>query len=329
VAVLGAGISGFYVLGRLAGGEPTILNCAYQTVITLSTLGSREMMPLSSMWYGQLFILVLIFSGMGLLFVFATSLTAFFVEGEVQNIFRRKKMDKALKHLKDHIIVCGAGDTGSYVIEELLRSKYSVVIVDASEEHINRIVQQHPKSFIPFVIGEAADDESLEKAGIDRASGVVAALPDERDNLFITVTARQTNPDVRIVARASDEQAEIRLKRSGADGLVSPNRIGGMRLASEMIRPQVVGFLDKMLKGQERTLRIEEIPLTHKCSMVGKALKETRLRSESDLLVLAIKDTKKDRFHYNPSPETILKDESTLIVLGPVESVHKIRNQMI
>jgi voltage-gated potassium channel len=322
------GIGGFYVLGRIAGTEPSLVDCAYQTVITLTTLGSREMLPLSNLWYGKLFIIILMFGGMGVLFVFATSLTAFLVEGEVRNIFRRKKMDKALQKLKDHIIVCGAGATGSFVIEELLGTGHPLVIVDASEERIQHIVDQHPGKFVPFVVGAAADDEVLSNAGIERARGVVAVLPDERDNLFVTVTARQTNPGVKIVARATDTQAELRLKRAGADSVVSPSRIGGMRMASEMVRPQVVGFLDQMLRGREKPLRIEEIQLDSSCSMIGKALRDTNLRQDADLLVLAIRDASGEHYLYNPPPEHVLEVGSTLIVLGPIESVLNIRNRM-
>ena len=260
VVVIASGILGFYVLERMAGGEPSIIDCAYQTVITLSTIGSREMKPLTDLWYGKMFIIVLVLAGMGVLFVFATNVTAFLVEGEIRQIFRRKKMDKALHNLKNHIIVCGAGDTGGYVIEELLRSRHSLVVVDTDEERIDRLREAHPKTILPFVVGPAADDEVLQRAGIERARGVVIALPDERDNLFITVTARQTSPSVKIIARAADPQAELRLKRAGADAVVSPNRIGGMRMASEMVRPQVVTFLDNMLHGQEKPLRI---PIHH------------------------------------------------------------------
>jgi voltage-gated potassium channel len=297
-------------------------------VITLSTVGSREIHPITDLWYGKLFIVGLILSGMGVLFVFATSMTAFFVEGEIRHIFRRKKMDKALANITNHIIVCGAGDTGGFVIEELLRSRAGLVIVDTDEERIERIRETHPETFIPFVVGPGADDEVLQRAGIDRAQGVVIALPDERDNLFITVTVRQTNPKAKIVARAADVQAEQRLLRAGADAVVSPNRIGGMRMASEMVRPQVVTFLDQMLRGQEKRLRIEEIPLTASSPMVGKALRDTKLRQEQDLLVLAIRDKSGEKFLYNPPPDEILEEGSTLIVLGPVDSVHDVRNRV-
>jgi voltage-gated potassium channel len=266
--------------------------------------------------------------GMGVLFVFATSMTAFFVEGEIRHIFRRKKMDKALASITNHIIVCGAGDTGGFVIEELLRSRVPLVIVDTDEERIERIRELHPKTFIPFVVGPGADDEVLERAGIDRARGVVIALPDERDNLFITVTVRQTNPKAKIVARGADSHAEQRLLRAGADTVVSPNRIGGMRMASVMVRPQVTGFLDHMLRDREKPLCIEEIPLTTSSSVVGKALRDTNLREEKDLLVLAIRDKDGGDFRYNPPPDQVLEEGSTLIVLGPVDSVHDILDRM-
>ncbi len=325
--IFAAGIIGFYTLGRIAGMEPPVLECAYQTVITLATVGNKTPM-LADVWYGQIFIILLIMSGMGIILVFATTVTAFFVEGEMRNIYRRKKMDKALDKLENHIIVCGAGDTGGYIIEELIGSRHPFVIVDISEERIDRISEQHPKTFVPFVVGLAADDEVLNRAGIARASGIVVALPDERDNLFITVTARQTNPKVRIVVRATDAQAEQRLTRAGADAVVSPARIGGLRMASEIARPQVTSFLDNMLRSSDKPLRIEEIRLSTSCNMVGKALRDTNLRSEADLLVLVIRDPSGEHFLYNPPPEHVLEDSSTLIVLGPIESVHRIRNNL-
>ncbi|MBN2494060.1 MAG: potassium channel protein [Deltaproteobacteria bacterium] len=325
--VFAAGIAGFWILGRFAGMQPTVLECAYQTVITLATVGNKTP-ELANVWFGQIFIIGLIISGMGVLLVFVTTVTAFIVEGEMRSIYRRKKMDKALDKIRDHVIVCGAGDTGGYVIEELIGSQHPMVIVDSSEERIRRILDQHPKAFIPYVVGPAADDDVLNRAGLARAKGIVAALPDDRDNLFITVTARQTSPKARIVARAADAPAEQRLKRAGADAVVSPSRIGGMRMASEIARPQVVSFMDNMLRARDMALRIEELPMTASCSMVGKALRDTDLRSKADLLVLAIRDSSGEHFLYNPPPEHVLEEGSTLIVLGPVESVHRIRNNL-
>jgi voltage-gated potassium channel len=321
--IVGGGVIGFWTLGRLAGFEPSVLDCLYQTVITLSTVGNKTP-EVANTWYGELFIVVLVLSGMGVLLVFATTVTAFFVEGEMRQLYRRKKMDKILRDIENHIIVCGAGDTGGYVIDELISSHQPVVIVDASQERIDRLLAQHPKEHIPFVVGQAADDEVLTRAGLQRARGIVITLPDDRDALFVTVTAKQANPGLMVVARAADTADERRLRRAGADAVVSPSRIGGMRMASEIARPQVVGFLDNMLRGQDKTLRIEEIPLHDKCSMVGKALRDTNLRSQ-DLLVLAIRDHASDHYLYNPPPEQILEEGSTLIVLGPTDSVQQFR----
>ena len=324
VVVIAMGIVGFYILNQLMGIQASILDCAYQTVITLATVGNKTP-ELANVWYGQLFIIVLILAGMGVLFVFATNLTAFFVEGEMRQIYRRKKMDKALNCLINHTIICGAGDTGYHVIEELLSIGSPLVIVDAHLDRVQRILAQHPSEIIPYVIGQAADDDVLAKAGLERAQGLVVTLPDDRDNLFITVTARLANPKLRIVVRGSGAADEKRLRRAGADSVVSPSRIGAMRMASEIARPQVVSFIDNMLRASDKTLRIEEIPLDDTCSLVGKALRDTDLRS-SDLLVLAIRDTNGEHFLYNPPPEQILEQGSTLIVLGPMESVQKFRN---
>ncbi len=322
--VLGGGVVGFWILGRVEGHEPTILEALYQTVITLATVGNKTPY-LADVWYGQLFIIVLVLSGMGVLLVFATTVTAFFVEGEMRQLYRRKRMDKVLNYIQNHFVVCGAGDTGAHVLEELIASHQPVVIVDASEDRIQRLLEQHGTEKLPFVVGQAADDDVLSKAGLDRAKGIVIALPDDRDALFVTVTARQANPKIRIVARANDAADERRLRRAGADVVVSPPRIGGMRMASEVARPQVVSFLDNMLRGQEKTLRIEEIALEADSQMVGKALRDTNLRSQ-ELLVLAIRTQDGEHFLYNPPPEHILEQGTTLIVLGPTASVQKVRS---
>ena len=328
LVVFAGGVVGFYVLGRIAGGAPTVLECAYQTLIFLSTLGSREMQPLCSLWYGQLFVLVLVLVGMGVLALFVTNLTAFVVEGEAHNLFGRKKMEKLLAKLNQHYVVCGAGDTGHYVIEELLRTGHPLVVVDTEESHIQRILEGHPKAQLPYVVGRATDDQVLQKVGLERAKGIVVTLPDERDNLFITVTARQTNPKLRIVVRASEPQTEQRLRRAGADAVVSPNRIGGMRLASEMIRPQVVGFLDHMLKEHDKTHRIEEIVLSPSGPLSGKTLAQADLKKNSDLLVLAVRDPDSADYIYGPPPGHVLKANATLIVLGSADAVHSVRSRL-
>lgn len=203
-----AGTFGFYALSRVAGGSPDLLECAYQTVITLATVGSREMHPLADVWYGKLFIISLVLTGMGVLLALATSVTAFLVEGEVLNLFRRRRMERILSKMHDHYIVCGAGATGGFIVDELLGSGHTVVLVDTGQEAIDRLMAAHSGARIAYVVGSATDDDTLEQAGLPRAAGIVVALPDERDDLFVTVTARQVNSTLKIVARASDPKAK-------------------------------------------------------------------------------------------------------------------------
>lgn len=326
--LLSGGTVGFYFLGREAGGAPSLLDCLYQTLITIVTLGSREMQPLSSTWFGEAWIILLVLLGIGILGIFATTATAFLVEGEMHNVFRRRKMEKALDALSGHILVCGAGETGHEIVNELRVTGHHLALVDTNEEHIRRILEDDPARPFPYLVGAATDDHVLIKAGLLRARGLVVALPDDRDTLFVVVTARQLNPKLRIVARTAEFQVGERMKRAGADAVVSPARIGGTRIASEMIRPQVVGFLDAMIRSTDNPWRFEEIRVEPNGPLVGQTLREADILHKNDILVLAVREAGSERYRYNPPGDTRLQEGITLVVLAPTKSAKLIRESL-
>jgi voltage-gated potassium channel len=202
-----------------------------------------------------------------------------------------------------------------------------VVAVDADAEHLERAQAMTP-GLLVTVQGDATEDSVLERAGIRRAKGVVAALTDDKSNLFIVVTARELNPRLKIIAKGVDLKASEKLRRAGADSVVNPAFIGGVRMVSEMIRPQVVEFLDLMLRDREKNLRIEEVMVPADSSLVGKPIAEAQIRRHTNLLVVAVREPAGDgagRFVYNPGPEMEIAAGMALIVLGETASVHKLR----
>jgi len=310
--------AGYRILG---GPHVSLLDAIYMAVITFATIGYGEIVNTGANPALRVFNMVMILFGIGtMLYVFSIS-TAFVVEGELKDIFRRRKMLKQIRDMKDHFIICGAGETAYHVAQELLKTGHPFVVIDLDEERLARI--QHLGEF-PVLKGEAADEEVLDGAGITRAHGLATVLPDDKDNLMVTVTARQMNPTVRIIARCADARMGEKMVRAGASSAVSPNMIGGMRMASELIRPHVVGFLDLMLREKSKTLRVEEIAVGESSTWVGKTIHDSEIHRRFELLALAVRDPRGETT-YNPQGDTVLKAGDVLIVMGDISQVRKAR----
>jgi voltage-gated potassium channel len=331
-AVLGlillAGTFGLWGLGRLYLGAHawSVADCAFFVVITITTVGYGELPHLGSVPGGHLLTVVVLLSGLGVSVYCFSALTTFFVEGEFSRARQRRRIRKMIDNLRDHIIVCGAGTTGIHVVEELITTGWPVVAIDVDPHHLERAQALSP-SLLPTIQGDATEDAVLEQAGIRRARGLVAALTDDKANLFIVVTARELNPNLKIVAKGVDMAASEKLKRAGADSVVNPAFIGGVRMVSEMIRPQVVEFLDMMLRDKDKNLRLEEVTIPERSSFIGTSLKDTPIRRETRLLVIAVRLVDRE-FVYNPDPDFVIAAGTTLIVMGETESVVKLRSMV-
>jgi voltage-gated potassium channel len=298
------------------------IDALYMTVVTLTTVGYGEIVSTAHSPGLRVFNALILIFGIGLmLYVFSVS-TAFVVEGELKNIFWRRKMQKRIAGFSGHIIVCGAGETGLPIVEELVRTGRQVVVVDHDPERLHRHKEVEG---VGLIEGDATDEEVLDQAGLERASGVIAALPSDKDNLVVTVTVRQKQPTIRIVARNLEPKMGDKILRAGANAIVSPNLIGGMRLASEMIRPHVVSFLDLMLKEKSKTLRIEEVPVPYHSSWVGKELGQLDLQERFSLCCLALRCSTDETYRYNPHNSELVKGNSVLVVMGNVEDVQTAR----
>ncbi len=228
-------------------------------------------------------------------------------------------MNRTIHRLSNHYILCGYGLKGEHILDELLRTKRKAVVVELHPEKIRRLMDQK----VMVIEGDATEDSVLKAAGIERAAGLVAALPTDKDNLFVVITARGLNQKLRIVAKVDEMDASKKFLRSGADSVVSANLIGGMRMASELIRPDAVTFLDSMLRDNS-DLRVEDVKVNASSKFSDKPLKECKPLQSSHVLLFSVKHA--DNYEFNPRPETVVHAGDTLVVIGHPEQIATVRN---
>ncbi len=303
------GVVGYTIIGD----EHNLLDAVYMTMISLTTVGYGETIDLTDKPGGRLFTIGLLVVGAGSFVYFFSNLTAFMVEGNLDRFLWRRKMKREIERLFQHYIVCGAGDTGEHVIKELVNTHRPFVLVDLDEERVKSLADRFGQ--FPAVIGDATDDEILAAAGIARARGIVAAVSNDKDNLLITVTAKLNNEHLRCVTRAIDEKGMSKARKAGADAVVSPNMIGGLRLVSELIRPKAVTFLDLMLRDKEKNLRIEDFTIEQTSSLVGKTVGSIRDLKLADVLIVALRHAD-GSWSFNPADELQLELGDGLVFMG-------------
>jgi voltage-gated potassium channel len=321
--VLGGGI-GYWVIGD---GRWTFGDCLYMTVITVTTVGYGEVLQgMDHVHYARGFTMLLLIFGTGSIVFFASTITAFIIEGDLRNVLFANRLKKRMKRMKDHVVVCGAGSTGRNVIEELLTTGVAVVAIDTRESELREIADKYPKAEYSYIVGDATDDDVMAATNLGAARGMVAALSSDKDNLYLTVSARQANPNARIVARCAELSHVDKIKKSGADAVVSPNYIGGMRLVSELLRPAVVRFLDDMLRDRRAAFRIEEVALGESARALGGTLRDARVRERFGMTVLAVRGGEtNESWTYNPDASEKIGPGMTLVVLGSAEQVAALR----
>jgi voltage-gated potassium channel len=294
------------------------------TIITITTVGFAELGHMRDAPGARPLTVALIISGLGVLAYVQSSMTALFVEDVIGHALRRRRMRGKIEALAGHVVVAGAGNTGKHVIEELIATHTLFVVIDRSDHLLQTVSEELCGGKMLYVHGDATADHVLLAAGIARARGVVAALTHDKDNLYVTLSARSLNPQARIVSKVVEDEAAPKIVKAGASSTVNPTMIGARRLASELIRPYVNEFLDQMLRDKDKNLRLEEVTITRGSNFAGKALKDTPIRRETRALVIAARGVD-NTFVYNPDPEYVIADGTTLIVLGETESIVKLR----
>lgn len=293
------------------------LDALYMTVITLGTVGFREVHELSDS--GKLFTMLLIVFGVSVLGYIVGSLAQIMFEGQFQRIIGRKKVEKKIEALKNHYIICGFGRIGALICKEFAAKPIPFVVVEKDPQVVEKLVQD---SYL-FLRGNATDDETLLMAGIKKAKGLISVVTSDTENVYITLTARGLNPDLYILARSGEEGSEIKLKRAGANKVVSPYVIGGTRMAQAILRPNVVDFIEIATGREHLELQMEEILIPSHSAFVGENLASSGFRKETGVIIIGIKKSS-GKMVFNPESHAHLEERDTLIVLGEPMAIQKL-----
>ncbi len=315
MAVFSAGIIGYMIIEQWP-----VLDSLYMTVITLASVGFMEVHPLTQ--HGRIFTIFLILGGTGILVYGVSTFIAFVVEGELTDTLRRRKMQKHIDALTGHFIICGAGQSGKYIIEEMHKMLKEFVVIEKNPEKTNSLRDQNTLC----VHGDATHNSSLQAAGIERARGLVTTLHSDAENLLVVFTAKRLNPLLRVISKAIEEESEQKIRMAGADSVVMPNFIGGLRMASELIRPSVVSFLDVMLRSKDKTIRIDELSISDSPCYKNKTLRETGILSRKDVTVVALRNDVTEVYEFNPPADKILAAGDTVILIGDINAISSIKS---
>jgi len=332
-AVMTIGTVGFRILSPTT---PNWIDCVFQTLVIVTTLGMDVVgIQNSSAPTGiRIFTMILSVLGIGIAATGFTTLTSFVVEGELSSLLGRRRMDRDIAKLRNHHIVCGAGRTGWNIIQDLIKARSPFVVIDKDGALLREIATRSQPLFrrqilfrrqLLYISGDATDEHTLQSAGLSRATGLFASLSNDRDNLFLVLSARHLNPEIRIIARGYEGSVQAKLKRAGADAVIYPNQIGGLRMSSELVRPIVVDFLEPILRDNRHGMRFEEIIIDDHNRFIGKTLREIHIRERTGLLIIACRP-RGGEFVYNPPAETRIEAGLTLVALGAPEQIHHLRS---
>jgi voltage-gated potassium channel len=322
-----AGLLLFGTLGYMGIEEWAWGDSLYMTVITLTAVGYDEVHPLSPT--GRIFTSFILAGGITGLGLWVAFLTSFVVELDLTPVLRRRRMEKEIKKMQNHVIVCGAGRTGTQVMEELLVAGESFVVIERDRGKVQEIQELLPDLVV--VEGDATIDHFLEEAGVQKARGLIACLSADTDNLFVCLTARDLRSDLEIVARAYEEETVPKLYRAGANHVVSPNASGAIRMAAFMLRPSVVSFLDVATRSPDLTLRLEQETVTESSPLAGRTLADARIPQNTGLIVIALRKRNPEgaeeaySYVFNPVATTHLDPGDIMIVLGAPEQIRSLR----
>lgn len=288
------------------------LDSIYMTIITLTTVGFREIHDLS--FYGKLFTIAIIIGGVGTVLYSLGAGAQLIIEGELQEGYRRKILEKRLENLKDHYIICGYGRMGKIIAKELSHKKKKLIIIEKNAETIDG------KDDFFIIHGDATRDEMLKKVGIERAKCLISVLPTDAENLYVVLSARGMNSSLFIVARAGEEGSEQKLLRAGADRVVSPYHIGGLRMAHTVLKPSVVDFLEFATKSGNIDLQIEEIKIHKGSKFDGLTLDKCGIGRDLGIMIVAIKQ-QNGELKFNPTSHSIVNSGDTLIAIGEISKL--------
>jgi voltage-gated potassium channel len=302
--VCAAGTVGYVAIERW-----NVADAFYMTMITVTTVGYREVHPMSRA--GELWTVIILLAGVATLFYTASTLMALVVEGGLHWHFRQRRFNRMLEELRDHFILCGYGRIGAIIADEFRKQRVPHVVVDRDQARVNEIVDAGGLA----VAADASREDVLVRVGIHRARGLIAAVSTDAENVYTVLTARVLRPDLFIIARVESEDAETKLRRAGADRVISPYHLGGIQMAATALRPAVVDFMRLATTSDRLDLSAEQVEVGAEAPFVGKSLRDANLRQAFGVIVVAI-NRADGQMQFNPSPEDTLRAGDQLVLLG-------------
>jgi voltage-gated potassium channel len=308
-SVMVGGTVGYLLLGF------SLLDALYQTVTTVTTVGFREVEPLTAT--GKVFTIALIVVGVGVALYTLGVIIETLLEGQLPEVFGRRRMERKITGMSEHVVVCGWGRVGRAIARDLAAMGASPVVVDNDPIRVENVPY-------PAVLGDATDDDILDRAGVQRARALVAALDTDAGNLFVTLSARALRPELFIVARVRLEENEDKLRRAGSNRVVNPQSIGGARMAAFVLQPYVTEFVDVVMHDRGIEFRLEEIVVPQGSPIEGYSIREAHVRDRTGALVLALRD-QNGTFTTNPPPETLINADQIIIAIGTPGDLEKLQ----
>jgi len=300
----------------------SFLESFYATVVTLSTVGYGDFLPRSK--EGMLFTVFLIIVGVGTMLYTIGLVTETMIEGRLKIIMGRGRLEKMIKKMNNHYIICGCGRIGSLICRELAGEKVDFVVIDNNQEVIQKIEEE---GFV-YLRGDATHEKTLLAAGIKTAKGIVCVLSTDAENLYVILTARELNPGIFILSRSEGEESEQRLLRAGANRVESPYLMGGMRMAMAILRPAMLDFVEITTMRQSLELRMDEISMCEGSSYIGKSLEDSNIRQKFGLIVVAVKK-ESGKMIFNPVAKYVIENNDKLIALGEADNINQFTNSCL
>ena len=314
---LSLGIFGFHVVEDYG-----FLDSIYMTFITMSTVGYEVLGDGGLSEAGKVFVILLIIFSLGTVTYAITTVTTFVVEGEMKKLVKGYRVNKEISKLKDHIIICGLGRNGRQAALELQDEGMPFVIIEQDLEVIEAFQVDNPKALI--ISGDATDEHALKEANIHTAKGVISALSNDANNVYATLTIRQLNPKVHVVARADNESTISKLEVAGANHVILPNVLGGRKMAKLLTKPALMNFVDLITGQGQNNLNLEQIDCEKNTRLIGKTLRELNIRQKTGVLVLGLQD-QKGHFQLNPNANEKIDPSEKLFIIGTSDQIEKFR----